>query len=568
MKENKLKEKNGFAIVSVVFLLFVLSLMGTAMFMYSITSLRSVRFLSNQKKAEYLAQAGVEAASYAYQLAVKSNNSTAVQLVAGTADEGGMIESNKVYMVYTGVDSEPYKYVKESELPAYSSENIIGYYEVEIESKPNVRVEKALKNDDPTTTKTYPVKISEGQRVFKAVGHTQEGNASATKRAYIAEPAQAMGKYYDATTGIIDGSLSAATETLEYVDENGQRQSATVPKATNTNFSVLGTYTTGSQLNVKVSLFNNIPFIGKYIGVNTSWSIPISQREIPILLGYTSGNMILNEPESGVIKFKPNQDNMVTLIGATNLFVNSDIDVTPSRKYFNTLFLKGNNIVINGDVEMYVYGFQKMRLFQNTANLINLFSQNYCLGNVVIGTPDYTKATNKNTIKSAKVAGNNEYTSYYRPSSGYGSCGKVFFGGNVFVNLEIPNVGTYRYRAFASGDAYYYDDDLPPYVDNTETNKGYGIDLFKYFIDYAVACGRYSENVNERLGQIMALYYSSGGKTPFTYVIGQDDGNGKPTGVITYNAMRKIDKATFGDSYASLIPPDPTDATALNWITG
>ena len=55
--KTKLKQNGGFAIVSVVFLLFVLSLMGTAMYMYSVTSLRSVRFLSDRKKAEYLADA-------------------------------------------------------------------------------------------------------------------------------------------------------------------------------------------------------------------------------------------------------------------------------------------------------------------------------------------------------------------------------------------------------------------------------------------------------------------------------------------------------------------------------
>lgn len=557
MKTTKLKENNGFAIVSVVFLLFVLSLMGTAMFMYSVTSLRSVRYLSDHKKAEYLAQAGVEATSYAYQLAVKSNESTAGTLIAGTSTEGSKINSNRVYLVY--VTGTGYRYVEAkadgSCSGSYSDDQIIGYYEVEIESKVRTSTTELLKTEkasNGTGFTAYPVELKEQQRYFTATGHTYASNAVATKKAYIPEPSQAMNKYYDIETGIIDGSASG-TKVIK--DEKGT--SYTVPKPVNDAFSVLGSYKTTSQLNVNISLFNHIPLIGKYIGISSSFAIPITSRDIPIMMGYTSGNMILNEPKTGVVKFKDGQDNMVSLIGVNNVFVNTDIDVTPSRQHFNTLFLKGNNIVINGDIQMYVYGFQKLRLFQNTANLITLFSQNYCLGNVVIGTPNPETATNMDPVKD----------SVYRSatsSAGYGSCGKVFFGGDVFVTLQIPNVGVYKYKAFSAGDTYYYDDDLPAYVDGS---TGYGIDLFKYFMDNAVASSRYSANVNERLAQIMALYYSSGGMSPTAYVDGAVDANGNPTGVVTYNSMRKIDMSKWSnDTYASLIPPDPTDATSLSWI--
>lgn len=583
MKTTKLKENGGFAIISVIFLLFVLSLMGTAMFMYSVTSLRSVRYLSDRKKAEYLAQAGVEAANYAYQLAVKSNDSSAGKLIAGTAADGSIINSNRVYLTYrTGTGYEYVAADTDGNCPGgYTDEEIIGYYEVEIESKPNNRVEKAIKTESvannlgsggANTFKSYLVEVNEGQRVFTATGHTYGSNAAASKKAYIAEPAQALNKYYDMQTGIIDGSVGSGTKTLTYTDENGNTTTQSVPIAKTEAFSVLGEYKTGTQLNFKAELFKNIPIIGKYIGIDINANIPITQRTIPILMGFTSGNMMLNEPESGTIKFKENQDNIVSFIGATNVFVNSNIDVTPSRKFFNTLYLKGNNIVINGDIEMYVYGFQKMRLFQNSMNLINLFRENHCLGNVVIGTPNQETATNMDPVTTdsiyrSKIYKLNEATGTYtveKETNGFGKCGKIFFGGDVFVNVEIPNVGIYRYKAFAAGDTYYYDDNLPSAVGSP---AGYGIDLFKYFIDSAVASGRYSDNVNERLGQVMALYYSSGDRTPVNYVTGIEDKDGKPTGAITYNSMRKIDMSKYSqDTYASLIPPDPTDATALNWV--
>lgn len=583
MKTTKVKENSGFAIVSVIFLLFVLSLMGTAMFLYSVTSLRSVRFLSDRKKAEYLAQAGVEAANYAYQLAVKSNDADASKLIAGTTADGSIIDSNRVYLTYkSGIGYEYIEAEADGNCPnSYSPEEIVGYYEVEIESKPNKIVQKSISNEKvednfnsngETSFKSYLVEISEGQRVFKATGHTYGSNVAATKKAYIAEPSQALGRYYDMETGIIDGSVGSGTKTLTYTDESGNTETQTVPLATNENFSVLGEYKTGTQLNVKIELFNNIPILGKYIGITLENGIPISQRTIPILMGYTSGNMVLNPPDTGTIKFKPSQDNIVSLIGASNLFVNTNIDVTPSRTYFNTLYLKGNNIIINGDIEMYAYGFQKMRLFQNTTNLINLFRKNHCLGNVVIGTPNQETATNMDPVTTediyrSKTYKYNDATGEYeldKETKGFGKCGKIFFGGDVFVSVEIPNTGIYRYKVFSAGDAYYFDDNLPAYLG---APSGYGIDLFKYFIDSAVASGKYSDNVNERLGQVMALYYSSGGQTPVSYVTGIEDKDGKPTGAITYNSMRKIDMSKYSqDTYASLIPPDPTDATSLNWI--
>lgn len=578
--KTKLKENNGFAIVSVLFLLVVLSMMATAMFLYSITSLRSVRYLSDRKKAEYLAQAGVESASYAFQLAVKSQETAAKDLIVQTGNEGDIINSNKVYMVYK---DGAYSYVED--VSSYKDDEIIGYYEVEIESKPMKIVQKAIKNDktagslsSPSGTeasfKQYLVEISEGQRVFTATGHAHKNNATARKKAYISEPSQGLGRFYDAETGVIDASLSGGSKTLTYTDANGNTETQSVPVATNSAYSVLGEYKTASQFTINYSLFENVPILNRFLATAGSIPIPVpgGSRTIPILMGFTSGNMILNSPKSGEIKFKENQDNMVALIGETNLFVNSNVDVTPSMSKFNTLFLRGNNIVIGGDIEMYVYGFQKLKLFQGLSNLVTAFGQRYALGSVVIGTPNPETSTNtdpvnNNNIYRAKVFKLNESTGVYEKEkevNGYGKCGKVFFGGDVFVNVEIPNVGTYRYKVFSSGDTYYFDDDLPAYEGGP---VGYGIDLFKYFVDNAVASGKYTENVNERLGQIMALYYSGTGKAPTSYVTGVENSEGKPTGVITYNAMRKIDMDKFGqDTYASLIPPDATDATSLKWI--
>ena len=588
--KSKIKQNSGFAIIYVMFFLVVLSLMGTAMYMYSVSSMRSVRYLSNRKKAEYLAQAGVEATAYAYQIAINSSDPSAVGLVAGTGNEGDVINTSNVYLVYK---NSAYHYVKYSDLASYNDNEIIGFYKVKITTAAEKTPTKLLKETEGNVTgfTSYWTEISESQRQFEATGYALSGKptndttdrskvlASAKKKAHMAEPVQALGRYYgnddndigSLKNGVIDGSVSGTT-TIK--DENGNN--VTVDKATVSAFNVLGQYKTGSTLTLKVDLFKNIPLIGQYIGVSYENTLTIDSQTIPILMAYTTGNMIMNAPKDGLITFKENQSNMVSFIGKSNLFLNSDVDVTPTKSYFNILYLRGNNIVINGDIDIYVYGFTRSTfgLFQNLTNIASAMSKNYAWSTVVIGTAEQE---NVDATDPAKVEANiyrrrvtdkngNEVTTGTNASrEGYGSCGRVFFGGNVFINIQIPNIGTYRYKAFSAGDTYFYDDNLPQQCGG---RAGYGIDLFKYFIDYAIATKRYSDNVLTRFAEIMGMYYSSSGtkSSPTTYVLGNGTGNGEQD--LTYCAMRKIDISKFNDTYSSMIPPSQADDTNIIWDNG
>lgn len=592
--KSKLKQDCGFAIIYVIFFLFVLSLMGTAMYLYSISSLRSVRYLSDKKKAEYLAQAGVEASSYAYQLAINSGDSDAVTLVSSTAtDEANknVINTNYVYLVYRN----GYKYVSFAQLSGYNDEEIIGCYKVKITTKLDVTPTKLLKETEGNVSgfEAYWTQIKESQRYFEATGYALNGKptsdtvanvqqkiiASAVKKAYISEPVQALGRFYNdkdnepysgLKSGVIDGAVSG-----KKVIKDDEGNNVNVDKAKMDNYEVLGKYQTGTELTLKVDLFKNIPLIGKYIGISYENKITIASQTVPILMAYTTGNMIMNAPQSGTISFKQNQSNMVSFVGKSNLFLNSDLDVTPSKGYFNIMYLRGNNIVINGDIDIYVYGFTRstFKLFQNVTNIYNAIAGNYAWSTVVIGTAEQESV---DADDPAKVQANvyrrrvtdkngNEVTGTNGSKDGYGMCGKVFFGGNVFINLQVPNVGTYRYKAFSAGDTYYYDDNLPQQCGG---RAGYGIDLFKYFVDYSIATKKYSDNVLERFAEVMGLYYSSSGSnsTPTTYVLGTETGNGEED--LTYCAMRKIDRVKYKDGYKALIPPTQADDTSLRWVLG
>ena len=575
--KTKLKQNGGFAIVYVIFFLMVLSLMGTAMYLYSVTSMRSVRYLSDRKKAEYLAQAGVESAAYAYQLAVSSSGSDTVANQVALVTSSDTINSNTVYMVYdrTASANNHYKFV--TNVSAYDARDVIGYYTVKITNTEST----STLNKNFADNGGYPVTVRESMKRIEATGYaygngTAAGKVSAKKAAELSEPVQALGRFYG-NDGIIDGSTNG-TKNVTYVDADGNTQTvANVPKATNENFETMGSYSTGTKLKVNYSLFTHIPFIGRFIGISSSFEIPIAgtSQNASILLAYTTGNMIMNEPTIGEIKFKPNQNNFVSFVGKNNLFVNTSIDVTPSKTHFNVMYLRGNTIALNGDVDIYVYGYQRSsanlltRLVgQNNLNMYNAIAGNYCMSTVVIGTSNLATASAVDNFggvysphyTSVTTDTNGNVTNVARPNSGYGTCGKIFFGGNVFVNVDIPNVGVYRYKAFNAGDAYYYDDDLPQ---ASEGEEGYGIDLFKYFVDNAIATKRYSDNVLSRLAEVMAMYYSTAQTSePTTYVIG--DANGQ----ILYNAMRRISKEDFNDRYVALIPPDPTDSSSMTWVLG
>jgi hypothetical protein len=197
------------------------------------------------------------------------------------------------------------------------------------------------------------------------------------------------------------------------------------------------------------------------------------------------------------------------------------------------------------------------------------------------------------TVSVASLDGYSADNNYNTAPYKYGRSGKVFFGGNVYVNITMPSVGTYRYRAFQSGDVYYFDADykntrktLLGLTDGTlATDAGNGgIDLFRYFLEKSIATNRYSTNVLGRFSDIIDFYYGNsgdgaalvvkGGVATRAYVQYKVDSKGVSTGeTLLYDAMRKIDqnfskttgKNEEGDRFPSIIPPNPGDASALKW---
>ena len=574
-KKIKFNPKSGMAVPAVLIILMILSVLGTAMYAYSMQSLKSVRYASDTKKAEYLAKAGVESAAFAYQQATnKTGTNQSVQNFFGAVNSNAnsKIESNKVYLIWYNND---YMYVLESQLGDYgfSKDTAIGYFIVRVsEMTKSQTIEVRNYNSDGSLNgDPEPRTITSGIKIFNSTGYVHD--TSCTRSAYIDDVTLCSDKYYG-PDGVVDG---------KYTDGNGQNGSHKEPlNHASVPFMQSGSFKTNGTIQWRWKWLSSwFPSI---------FSDPdpqnVTSETVPYALAYSGGNLIVDKPTPATttnefkddesimtLSFQKNQSNFVSFVGMNNLFVQANIDATADNGHFNSVYLKGKEIVIDGNIDLSAYGFTRKNtgLLGNLGQLNDFLQEKYTYGTVTIAGTDDT---------------NNKDNLYKEIPYKFTRSGKVYFGGNVYVNITMPNVGTYRYKAFSAGDVYYFDaayqstrSGLLNIDDNTSEDSNYGgIDLFRFFLEYSIATNRYSTNVLGRFSDLIDFYYqgqgdgstlvTDNGVATRAYVRYNIDSNGLSTGNLLYCAMRKVDNTEgndYGDSLASIIPPNPGDASALRW---
>ena len=572
VKKININPRSGMALPAVLIILMIVSVLGTALYAYSMQSIRSVRFASDAKKAEYLARAGVESAAFAYQQATNKITDSVVGDKVNSffnslnANADNKIESNIIYLVW---DNGTYKYVQESEANAYTGKNKIGYFKVtveEVSKTETINVANYQSTYNASTGENSASKVSEttkdittGIKIFTAAGYA--GDTSRVKTAYLDNSVLCSGSYYGAD-GLVDG---------KYTDEGTNGGHTTALSSATTPFVQSGSYKTTSKIQFKWKWLSSwFPSI-----FSDPDPISISSESIPFALAYSAGNLIVNEPSDDVntISFKSGQSNFVSFVAMNNCFVQTNVNTEASNGRFNSIVFKGKNVVMDGNVELYAYGFTRTSagLFNNLGKLNDMLAGKYRYGTVVVSCLDGYGADNRYNTAPYK----------------YGRSGKVFFGGNVYVNITMPSVGTYRYRAFKAGDVYYFDADykntrktLLGLTDGslaTDAGNG-GIDLFRYFLEKSIATNKYSTNVLGRFSDVLDFYYGNSGDgatltvkngvATRAYVQYEVNSQGVSTGTILYDAMRKIDNSTgneYGDRLVSIVPPNPGDASAIKW---
>ena len=134
--KEQLNNNQGVALTMVLVLIFVMSVLGTAMYAYTMQSLKVLEFGTARQKAEYLARSGVEASVFMYQDAMLQYNSEEAlrDFIDQATDDGNpdtdeTITTNWVYLLQDGTT---YVDGGNGDEPAPISDKFIGYYRVTI----------------------------------------------------------------------------------------------------------------------------------------------------------------------------------------------------------------------------------------------------------------------------------------------------------------------------------------------------------------------------------------------------------------------------------------------------
>lgn len=545
--KTKLKQNSGFAVAGVIAVLAIASLMGTALFAYSVTSLRSVRFATEDTKAEYLAQAGVEIGTYAYQSAVLGSSdiddTSYANFVADLADPDVSASSTEVHLVWDK-SSRKYKFTNDTSYLSNTDNYLnVGYFTVKLTTS-ELEYYNAYSDIDPTTG--YPKeKIKGYARVVTATGHSGKQNKTYTSTGYFPDTLSASGSNIYSADGIIQS-----------------------PKSGKGNFTSVGD-------DVKVDIDREFTTrIMKWLTGQNSFTL--GSINITPYAFASVGNLILDKPRnSDTIRFydpnntsptidsnsQVNSSNAVTFVAGDSIFVNANIDVTPTKGGLNAISLVGQNIVINGNVELYVYCLPDTSNQTLIRSIINTATRGYGIGKLVVSVPITFDESTKEKVPHPAYT--DKLGNSILEGASFMTAGKIFFGGNVTITVEIANEGKHRYRAFNAGDVYYFDSNAKVMAkDTTGGNREvYGIDLMQYFFERAVNNGEYGTKTLRRFNTILDFYFSdpdvNGGKHINKYT-GLKDGS-KDVDVLYIIPKNNVRR------YKELVPPTPFSASTINW---
>lgn len=203
------------------------------------------------------------------------------------------------------------------------------------------------------------------------------------------------------------------------------------------------------------------------------------------------GNITFPQPgSSSTATFSLDPNQKLAYVGKS-LYFDMPISLKKGTNSKNVLVLSGGDIVLNGDVELYAY--------------YGVFNSG--IGTLVLSVLEDYEYDDPVTAESYK-------------------CGKVYFGGDVYITIARP-FGSTRTKLFSRGDVYYF------------RGSG-GLDLVKYYIDNN-GTGSFIANI------LSEIYPSTGAKYDVSY-------------------MRKIDpESNPKDKPEDLIPPPRDEEGTVIW---
>ena len=514
-----LNNKEGMALPMVLIIMAILMTFATSLALFAYDSLLSVKWMSNERKAYYLSRAGIEAASYAYQVAStgstdyreKSNLDSldALSKVVAAAKAGAPVtdgteysapvKSNMIYAYYTTDDQEGNRF---SGIQFKTSGNLndaycIGSFVVEIGKGIDLRQYKAPNGSTYEQSAMDVVSF----RCTASCGDDTNRRYKTTY-AYIAETDSAKRlKLYDDYGVLQAESFTKAPQAT--IDLNA----GTVSYPTDDDRFIIGTI--NNINNFLKGLFKQL--LIKVMG-ETKTIQPYSFAH--------SGSLILEVPlKSKVIKApvtvveSPNVvDHLYTVQTSENLFIKAGIDASAEKTGFTAIGLYGDQIVVDGDITMEVYITNPDAILANNPLTLTVAQTRFRIGTVIIGN-----ATESG--RQIDPIGGIKYIDDSGKSVTPDGVNKIFFNGNVNLKVYTQGSTTQTYRVFSSGDiAYFYGSYVAA---KAEKGGSKGIDLLKFFIDASLADlegFRQNDATKRKLEQIKKLYYASDESTYKPYV--------------------------------------------------
>lgn len=508
-----LNNKDGMALPMVLIIMAILMTFATSLALFAYDSLLSVKWMNNEKKAYYLSRAGIEAASYAYQVASTSSTDhrdtsnldslDAISKVVAAAKAGAPVvngndysapvKSNTIYAYYAADDGEEGLY-SGIEFRATGNTNddfCIGSFVVEIGKGIDLRQYSAPGEEsyeqsamDVTAFKCTASCGNDNNRRYR------------TTYAYISETESATRKkLYDDNGVFIPESFVGKESTIDI--ETGK-----VDYGKSDNGGIIG-------------FIENINNFFKGYLKNILVSMMGSERKFTAYSFSHSGSLILDTPlKSKTIKAPGTVietsdsvvDHLYAILTAGNLFVKTGIDASAEKTGFTVVALYGDQIVVDGDITMEVYITNPDAVLANNPFTVMVAQQRYRIGTVVLGCG--TSSGSKTDPKGLIKLDGEEKT----------GINKVFFNGNVNLKIYTQGAATQTFRVFNSGDiAYFYGcyETATGTVDTgigEKENGSKGIDLLKFFIDASLAdLDGFKQNAatKRKLEQIKSLYYAS-----------------------------------------------------------
>lgn len=513
MKKLKasLKNKDGAALPLVLVAMLILTMFGTVLYMLAWNSFITVRYMNDQKKAYYFSRAGIEFAAYAYQVAdvdAAETGSAASNLITFSDSEGAIIKTNTIYVVPSKEDGTG-KWTGLS-FSAVPTSTAIGEFTVEIGNGidyVDITDEKGVTTKTPNKVKSFRAyaksylsepQVDDGVITNADSMETVVQNTSAyLSTTETAEPLS----FYDSK-----GLLSTESYTSEDVQANRVTSADKKSKflKVSKTVDISGANITPSS-NRRFFIFRLLEILRKSIIKDIFVRFFGSTVTVDLYIKTADGNLILSKPEgSTLIKTRDKAHNYYIFATPEDLFLQDcGLNVVPTKGYYNSVGLYGDEIVIDGDIIMGVYYVKTDGFGSGTNAIIQTLGNRYRLGTVMLGEGSNYLTNRADPVPVDK--GGLKFGGVTVPAN------KVYFNGNVYVKIFNQGGATETYRVFSAGDmAYFYGG----YSENGEVDgsdvQSKGIDLLKYFLD-AVIDGQdgfnYGSALIEKAKTINELYY-------------------------------------------------------------